>query len=137
VANWQGFLIQARRFLEVAEAAHDPEHTSQAASNAVHAVIAANDALCLYQLGERAAGESHSEAGRFLQRALRGTRWEEQAARHARQFTQIIREKNAAEYEGRAIGRDSADRIITQAKRFLDWVEQVLPPLPLSPEEDT
>ena len=108
MADWRGFLIQARRFLEVAEAAHDPAHASQAASNAIHAVIAANDALCVYQLGERAAGQSHSEAARFLQRALRGTRWEEQAARHAKGFTQIIREKNAAEYEGRSIGPDSA-----------------------------
>jgi len=96
-------------------------------------VIAANDALCLHQLGERATGGSHSEAARLLQRACRGTRWESEARTRAKQFTQIIREKNAAQYEGRSIGPDSADRIMAQAKRFLDWVDRVLPPLPLSP----
>jgi len=134
VADWQGFLRQAHRFFEVAEAAHDPEHASQAVSNAVHAVIAANDAVCLYQLAERPGGESHGEAGRFLQAACKGTRWEQEAATRARQFAQILREKNAAEYEGRLIAPETADRIMRQAKRFLDWAERVLPPLPLSPD---
>lgn len=135
MANWHGFLRQARRFWEVAEAAHDPEHASQAVSNATHAVIAANDAVCLYQLGERPRGESHGEAARLLQAACKGTRWERGAATRARQFAQILREKNAAEYEGRLIAPETADRIMRQAKRFLDWAEQVLPPLPLSPED--
>lgn len=136
MADWQGFLRQSRRFWEVAETVHDPEHASQAASNAIHAVIAANDALCLHQLGERPGGESHSEAAQFLQRACRGTRWEQDAARRARHYTQIIREKNAAEYEGRSIGPEAADMIMKRAKRFLDWVEELLPPLPLSADEE-
>jgi len=136
MAHWQEFLRQSRRFWEVAEAVHDPEHTSQAAGNAIHAVIAANDALCLHQLGERPGGESHSEAAQFLQRACSGTRWEQEAAQKAGQYTRIIREKNAVEYEGRSIGAEAADLIVKRAKRFLDWVEEVLPPLPLSADEE-
>lgn len=136
MADWQGFLRQAQRFWEVAEAAHDPEHASQAVSNAVHAVIAANDAVCLYRLGERPGGRSHSETGRFLQRAGRGTPWEREASVRARQLAQVLREKNAAEYEGRLVAPDTADRIMRQARRFLDWAERVLPPLPLSPDDE-
>jgi len=136
VADWQGFLRQAQRFWEVAEAAHDPEHASQAVSNAVHAVIAANDAVCLYRLGERPGGRSHSETGRLLQRAGKGTPWEREASVRARQLAQVLREKNAAEYEGRLVAPDTADRIMRQARRFLDWAERVLPPLPLSPDDE-
>ena len=132
MASWQEHLKQAHRFWEVAAAAHDPEHASQAASNAILAVIAANDALCIYQVRERPGGASHGEAARHLQTACKGTRWEQEAATHARQLAQILREKNAAQYEGRVLAPETADRIMTQAKRFLDWVERVLPPLPLS-----
>ena len=131
MADWQGHLKQARRFWEVAEAAHDPEHASQAVSNAVLAVIAANDAVCLYLLGEVPGGRSHGGAARLLQAACKGTRWEQEAATRARQFAQILREKNAAQYEGRLLAPETADRTMTQARRFLDWVDRVLPLLPL------
>ncbi len=136
MANWQGFLREAHKFWTVAEVAFDATHTSQAASNAILAVIAANDAICLYHLGERPGGESHGEAARFLKDACKGTRWERDAAKRAVQFTSIIREKNAAQYEGRPIGPATADRIMKQAKRFIDWADGVLPDLPLSPEDE-
>ena len=62
MATWQEFLTEARRFWEVAEAAYDPDHVNQAASQAIHAVIAANDALCLFLIQDRPSGESHSQA---------------------------------------------------------------------------
>ncbi len=127
MADWQGFLTQARRFWDVAEASHDPEHANQAASNAIHAVIAANDALCLYLLHERPGGDSHTEASRMLQRACKGTAWEREAARKARQYAQIVQLKNAAQYEGQLLRPDDVARIMTQAKRFLDWAQRVLP----------
>ncbi|MFO7945872.1 MAG: HEPN domain-containing protein [Armatimonadota bacterium] len=136
MADWQGFLRQARRFWEVAEAANDPEHASQAASNAIHAVIAANDAICLYLSGERPTGDSHSQAAQVLQRACRGTQWEEEAAKRARQFAQIMREKNAAEYEGRSLDQETVAMIMRRARRFINWAETILPRLPLSSEEE-
>jgi hypothetical protein len=47
MAEGQGYLSKARKFWEVTEAVNDPEHTSQAVSNAILAVIAANDSVCL------------------------------------------------------------------------------------------
>jgi hypothetical protein len=120
-------MTQARRFWDVAEASHDPEHANQAASNAIHAVIAANDALCLYLLHERPGGRSHTEASRMLQRACKGTRWERQASTKARQYAQIVQLKNAAQYEGQVLRPDEVERIMTQAERFLSWVDRVLP----------
>jgi HEPN domain-containing protein len=127
LADWQGFLRQARRFWDVAEASRGPEHVNQAVSNAIHAVIAANDALCLYLAHERPGGKSHTEAAQLLRRACKGTRWEREAAARARQYAQITQEKNAAEYEGQSLSPETADRLMTQARRFLDWAERVLP----------
>lgn len=124
--NWEGFLTQSRRFWEVAEAINDPEHSNQAVSNAIHAVFAANDALCLRLMRRRPGGTSHAEGARALQQACKGTPWEREAATRARQYSQIVKEKNAAEYEGQPIGPETTERIMTQSSRFLDWAQSVL-----------
>ncbi|MFP4250007.1 MAG: HEPN domain-containing protein [Armatimonadota bacterium] len=117
---------QAQRFWDVAEASNDPEHANQAASNAIHAVIAANDAVCLFLVHERPGGKSHSEAATLLRQACKGTRWEREAAAKARQYAQITQMKNAAEYEGQLLSTQDVDRIMTQARRFIDWAERVV-----------
>lgn len=126
MADWQGFMRQAQRFWDVAEASNDPEHANQAASNAIHAVIAANDAVCLFLVHERPGGKSHSEAATLLRQACKGTRWEREAAAKARQYAQITQMKNAAEYEGQLLSTQDVDRIMTQARRFIDWAERVV-----------
>lgn len=126
MSTWQGYLSQSRKFWDVAQAADDPEHMNQAVSNAVHAVIAANDALCISLLGRRSSGTSHRDAAHLLQAACRGTQWEREAAARSRQYSQIVSIKNAAEYEGVPLSPETAQRIMTQSKRFLDWIECVL-----------
>jgi hypothetical protein len=66
-------------FWEVAQTSDDSSHGNQAASNAILAAIAANDALCMHLAGLQPKGESHVEAARVLQAACRGTRWEAEA----------------------------------------------------------
>jgi HEPN domain-containing protein len=128
MAAWEGFLREARRFWQVAEVARDLGHFNQAASNAIHAAIAANDALCLFLGGERPRGQSHAEAARVLRRVCQGTQWEQEAATRAQQLTEVLQEKTAVQYEGRPIGARAADRVMKQAARFLEWAEAVLPP---------
>lgn len=94
MATWQDFLKEARRFWEVAQAVNAPGYHSQAVSNAVHAVIAANDALCLFQIGERAQSDSHAEAANMLKRACRGTAFEQQVTQRARQLTCFSRKRH-------------------------------------------
>ncbi len=63
---------------------HGPDYRNQAVSNAIHAAIAVNDALCLFHIGERAERASHSEATTALKRACKGTLLEAEAPRRAR-----------------------------------------------------
>jgi len=127
MATWQEFLSEARRFWEVAETAYDPDHINQAASQAIHAVIAANDALCMFLIQDRPAGESHTQAVQFLRRACAGTEWEQEAATRVRQFADVLQLRSAVEYQGRPIKRERAERLMKQAKRFVEWAETVLP----------
>ena len=124
--TWRDRLRDARNFWEVAETAHDPEHTNQAASNAALAVIAANDAVCLFLGRRKPGGQSHTEAARVLQAVCRGTKWEQDAAQRSRQLTELLRQKNAAQYDGRLFTAEETDRVMRQAERFLDWAEALL-----------
>ena len=128
MATWQGYLRESHRFWDAAETCRDARHTSQAVSNAVLAVIAANDAVCLYLAGATAGGKSHAEAARALQRACRGTRLEEACAQQSRLLADVLQQKTAAQYLGKPMGSDVAHRVMQQAERFIGWVEDVLPP---------
>ena len=126
MAGWQEFLRQARKFREVAREFDRPVYANQAVSNAVHAVIAANDALCLRLLNERPGGENHTEAVRVLTRACRGTAWEDKAGQHGQQLAQVLQQKNASQYQGGLLSEAVTDRVLKQAERFIEWAEKVL-----------
>jgi hypothetical protein len=126
MATWEEYLREAGRFWEVARAFDDPDHPNQAAGNAVLTLIAANDAVCLRLLQRRAKGGSHAEAAQLLRKACQGTPWERDAAQKSEQFLQVIRKKNAAHYEGRALSAAEVRVIMKQVERFLEWARNVL-----------
>jgi hypothetical protein len=135
VATWQDFLREARRFWEVGQTADGPGYHSQAVSNAVHAVIAANDAICLYLIAERAQAQSHAEAARVLRRACRGTALEQEVGQRAQQLVDVLQQKTPSQYYGKQIDDDTAQRVMKQAERFIRWVEATLPqPGPQEPD---
>jgi len=104
-----------------------PGYSNQAVSNAVHAVIAANDALCLFRIGERSPGQSHAEAANVLKRACQGTTLERQMGQRVRQLTDVLQQKTLAQYYGKPIDPETARRVMKQAERFIRWVEDSLP----------
>ena len=127
MTSWQDRLRDARGFWDVAETVLDPVHLNQAATNAILAVIAANDAVCLYLGQRRPQGKSHTDAARVLQEVCRGTRWEEEAAARSRQLVDVLRDKTAIQYDGRSLTPAEAERLMKQALRFIEWAESVLP----------
>jgi HEPN domain-containing protein len=124
--RWEEFLKEARKFREVAREFDRPGYANQAVSNAVHAVIAANDAICLRLINERPGGENHSEAVRVLTRACKGTPWEPEASQRGQQLTQVLQQKNASQYYGTVLPAAVAERVMKQADRFIEWAETVL-----------
>jgi len=126
MATWRDYLRESRRFREAAEAVYDPEHLNPGLSSIILAAIAANDALCLALIGIVPGGESHARATRELQAACKGTRHEAEAAKRARQLADVLEQKTTVQYRGQPVRPDTADRIMKQAQRFIDWVEDVL-----------
>jgi hypothetical protein len=126
MATWQTRGQAARGFWDVAELAHGGQHVNQAAANAILAVIAANDAICMKLGRPQPKNQSHAEAARDLQAACRGTGFEREAAERSRQLVEILRHKNAAQYNSSPLTRDVAERIMTQAGRFIAWAETVV-----------
>ncbi len=56
------FLKKAEEFLHAAMASFEKNEYNAASSNAVHAVISASDALCVYYLGKRSISDMHENA---------------------------------------------------------------------------
>ena len=124
--RWEDFLTEARKFREVAREFDRPGYTNQAVSNAVLAVIAANDAVCLRLINERPGGETHGEVVHVLTRACKGTPWEAEASQRRQHLSQVLQQKNASQYHGSPLSAQTADRVMKQAERFIEWAEKVL-----------
>lgn len=127
MATWKDYLREARRFWEVAQAVDAPGYRNQAVSNAIHAVIAANDAVCLFHSGQRVQGDSHAEAAAMLMRACKGTALEQQVPQRTRQLADVLQQKSASQYYGKQIDPATALRVMAQAERFVQWVQDTLP----------
>ena len=126
MATWQDYLRESRRFRDSAEVVFDPQHLNQGLSHIILAAIAANDALCLALIGTVPGGDSHARATRELQAACKGTRHESEAARRARQLAEVLEQKSNVQYRGQPIRPETAEKVMRQAQRFIDWVEDLL-----------
>jgi hypothetical protein len=104
----------------------DADHGNQAASNAILAIIAANDAICMCLAQRKPSGAAHEQASRMLQEVCRGTRWEAEASVKARQLLEVVRQKSTAQYNGVPLAPDVVARIIKQTHRFVIWAEDVV-----------
>ncbi|MCE5238480.1 hypothetical protein LLH23_08305 [bacterium] len=132
MATWKDYWRQATLFWEVAESVHDAPHANQAASNAILAAIAANDALCLYLGGRRARADDHASAVALLRQITSKTEHSRAAAGHAEKLAAILQMKNEVQYYGAPITPAQAGRVMKQVRRLLDWVQSVLPPAPIA-----
>jgi hypothetical protein len=129
MATWQDRWRDARGFWDLAQAGYDPKsrYGNPAASNAIMAVIAANDAICLHLVRTQPKGESHIQAAASLKEACRGKVWEKEASERSRQLLELLRHKNEAQYLGKPLSSERISKIMRQAERFVEWAASILP----------
>ena len=101
-------LRDAEAFLEVAEIAANADVI---ATNAIHAAIAAADAICCVALRERSADGSHVSAVQLLARIDRTL---------ANALGRCLDRKTQAAYESRDIKDSDAARCVRQATTLVD-----------------
>lgn len=108
VADARARLHDADSFLETAEIAGDADVI---ATNAIHAAIAAADAICCIALRERSAGGSHAVAVELLGRV---------DAKLAGALRGCLSRKTQAAYESRDTSAKDAAACVRQAGALVD-----------------
>lgn len=121
------FLNRSKQLYEMMRFAHEKEYWAALGVNAVHCAISLNDALTVYSLGQRYAGEDHTTAAELLFRVkLEGVEAQ------AKNFSRIIAKKNSIEYEERDFRQADALDIFKQVERFYQWGITKLPAIPVN-----
>lgn len=108
VADGRARLLDAAAFLEAAEGASNPDVV---ATNAIHAAIAAADAICCVALRERSTDWSHTAAATLLERV---------DPRLGAGLRRCLDRKTQAAYEARDISARDAAACVKQATALLE-----------------
>ncbi len=109
------YLTKAEEFLRSALDNVASRRWNAAALSAIHAAIAAADAVLVFEQGIRSVSQHHEDvldllAGSGADRSS--------ALAHLRR---ILARKNVVEYESRLFSQREAEEIVQHAERFLTW----------------
>jgi len=116
-------LGHAYGFLEAATLFHgeqDQHAANVAASNAVHAAIAAADAACCAALGCHAQGQDHHQAGDLLATVNPG------GPTAAKALVRALAVKNNAAYGLTALSTKDRDSAIRQAEKLIAFAQEIV-----------
>ena len=91
---------------------------------AIHSCIAGCDAMCVYFLGKRHAGETHNDAVNLFKTIKVG---DEGIDTNASRIIRILHIKNMAEYEERLVYKSEAEKVLKDCERFFEYVKKQLP----------
>ncbi len=118
------YLKRADECFHAAKNSFNTQEWNAATINAIHACIAGCDAMCVYFLGRRHAGESHNDAAALLKTIDSD---DEGVKTNANRVVRILSVKNFAEYEDRLISRSEAEKVVINCEKFLEYVKTKLP----------
>lgn len=123
-ALYTNYLKRAEECFHASKNSFNTQEWNAAAINAIHSGIAACDAMCVYFLGKRHAGENHNEAAALFKSVKSG---DEQFNKNTNRIARMLDIKNRAEYEDRLIYRNEAEKVLKNCERFLEFVKKELP----------
>ena len=118
------FLKRAEECFHAAQNSFSSEEWNSATISAVHSCIAACDAMCVYFLGKRHAGENHEEVVNLFRTIKSGN---EEIKTNANRILRILGVKNMAEYEERLVYKPETGKILKDCERFLEFVKKQFP----------
>lgn len=121
---YSNYLKRAEECFHAAKNSFSIQEWNASVINAIHACIAASDAVCVYFLGKRHAGDSHDDAGALLKTIKQNN---ESLNTNINRFGRISAIKNIAEYEDRLIYENEAEKVLKDCERFLEYVKKELP----------
>lgn len=116
-AHAHAFLAAAELIETLGEDAGIEPRANLLGSLAVLAGIAASDAICGHALGERAAGENHSEAVTVLKSAT------PPGDAAPAQLKRLLDAKTTTQYSPLLIGESKAGDLLTAARRLVEGMD--------------
>ena len=120
---YRNYLKRAEECVRAAEHSLANQDWNAVSINSIHACIAACDAMCVYFLGKRHAGESHNDVVTLFKMIKSG----EEINVNANRITRILRIKNMAEYEERLVYKSEAEKVFKDCRRLLEYAIKELP----------
>jgi len=120
---FKNYLRKAEECFETASECLRNGWLNAAVINAVHCGISACDALTVFMLGVRHAGDRHEDAISLFQTV--GLPRDVLLVK-SRQLSRLLEIKNTAEYEERLMDENDARETVRDAERFLGWVKEFL-----------
>ncbi len=121
--QYQGYWLKAGEFAAAMDENLARGNWNAAVMSAIHAAILANDALLIRFHGVKSASDKHDDAIRLLTTLFKN----EQARKNSRNLSRLINEKSAVEYTGKLLGPGRALDLCKKARRFIAWVDSLLP----------
>jgi uncharacterized protein (UPF0332 family) len=122
-AFYTNYLKRAEECFNAAQTSSKNQEWNSATISAIHSCISACDAMCVYFLGKRPAGQSHNDAVTLFS-TIDST---DEISTNANRLSRILGIKNMAEYEERLIFRAESEKILKDCERFLAYVKKKLP----------
>lgn len=122
---YTNYLVRAEECLNAAKNSLNLNQWNSSAISTIHSGISSLDALCVYYLGQRHAGQNHEDAIALF-RSIKQLKREDADA-IANRVIKILKMKNMAEYEERLVHRTEAQNILKDAERLFEAVKNKLP----------
>lgn len=118
-SEYRSYLKVAQEYLASARDNLEKKRFVPACGDAVHAMIAAGDALTIFFLGVRSASQNHLDAIHLLKQVAP----QDEDLRHQiTRYQRVLGLKDAAEYGGGKVKEGDAQSAIRDAERFLSFV---------------
>jgi len=122
-AFYENHMKKAEESLATSELAFQNGYWDACVGNCVHAAISASDALCIYFLGQKHAGQRHVEAVQLLRQIDPS---DAELPKHMTQFDRLLNMKTGTEYGERRAKRIEAERALEDCQRFVAWAKHKL-----------
>jgi HEPN domain-containing protein len=119
--KFRNYLKKAQEYNDSMRASYDNGAWNSCVGNAVHCVISAIDALTVFYLGLRSAGEKHTDVTQLLTRLPFP---EDEIDKKTTQISMLLSIKYVAEYDDRLMNETDAQRAVTSCDRIFAWVKE-------------
>ncbi len=120
---YSNYLQKAEECLRAAKNSFSNQEWNSSTISAIRACISGCDAMCVYLLGKRNAGENHNDTVTLF----KTIKSDESINTNANRILRVLRVKNMAEYEERLVYRSEAEKVLKDCDRFLEFVKKSLP----------